>query len=149
MDPIVIDEAPWRSLREQKARLWLDARRLVASSIDPKFDFNDRPVLNVLAPPATGLPAGASPESIKDPKLRADYMNAIAQNSAKSKRYNDQYWLKQNTASFLREAERYLVNAYARPPEDLAELEKLLSEYIGDVSIRQRIVEEVRKRSEK
>ena len=143
-DPPTLDETSWRSLREQKAELWLAARRRVAKSLNPTFDFEDRPFLNVPTPAGSGARAGSSPESIKDPKLRAEYQIAVAQNSAKAQRYNDQYWLKRNAPHFYEETERYLVNAYSRAPADLAQVERLLSQYGDDSALRGRILEELR-----
>ncbi len=143
LDPPVMDERAWAILRERKARLWLAAWRRVAGSINPTFNFDDRPLLNVLPPLATGLPAGVSPESIKDPKLRAEYEAAIADNSAKAQRYSDQQYLKQNAARFFAEAERYLVSAYSRSPLDLPELNGLLTAYVGDPVVRKRVLDEV------
>ena len=88
---------------------------------------------------------GASPESIRDLKLRAEYERAIAQNSAKARRYNDQYWLKQTAPDFYKTVEKYLVSAYSRPPTDSAQLERLLSQYVDDNDVRVRILAEVRK----
>src|ERR1700720_1323014 len=113
-DPLVIDEAAWKRLREQKAELWLAARRRAATSIDPTFDFNDWPQLNVPTPRGSGVPNGVSPKAIRDPKLRTEYEMAIRENSAKTVRYNEQYWLKQNAPDFYENVERYLVNAYTR-----------------------------------
>jgi hypothetical protein len=146
LDPLVIDETAWKTLRQQKAELWLAARRRVQSSVDPAFNFNEPIFLNVAPPAASGLPAGISPESVRDPKLRAEYEHAIAENSAKTRRFNDQYWLKKNAADFYQNVERYLVNAYSRSPNDLAELERLLSQYIEDNDVRVRILEGVDKR---
>jgi len=144
LDPPVIDENAWKSLREQKARFWLVAWRRVASSLDPTFQFDDRPYINVPAPPGSGVPAGSSPESIRDKGLRAEYERAIAENSTKGRRYNEQYYLRQNAPRFFGEAERYLVSAYARAPIDLPELEVLLAEYIGDPVVRKRLLDGVR-----
>lgn len=145
-DPLVIDEAAWKTLRKQKAELWLAAQRRVERAIDPAFNFDDWPQLNVPTPQRSGVPSGVSPEFIKDPKLRAEYERAIAENSARSRRYNDQYWLKQNAPDFYKSVERYLVNAYSRPPTDTAELERLLSQYVDDNSVRTQILESVRNR---
>jgi hypothetical protein len=117
-DPLVIDEAAWKTLRKQKAELWLAVRRRVVSSIDPTFDFDDLPFINVPTPKGSGARAGSSPESIKDPKLRAEYKAAIARNSEKIQRSHDQLWLKQIVPHFYKDVERYLVNAYTRPPTD-------------------------------
>ncbi len=78
--------------------------------------------------------------------MRAEYERAIAENSAKTRRFNDQYWLKRNAPDFYKNVERYLISAYSRPPPDPAELERLLAHYVDDNSVRARILEEVRKR---
>jgi len=147
-DPLVIDDATWKSLRQQKAELWLAARGRVESSVDATFDFADLPQLNVPTPRGSGVPNGISPSAIKDPKLRAEYERSIAENSAKARKYNDQYWLKQNAPDFYKNVERYLVNAYTRPPADPAQLERLLAQYVNDNGVRARILEQVRKSSQ-
>jgi hypothetical protein len=68
-DPPVMDEVAWKDLRRQKAQFWLEAWRRVTQATDPKFDLDDPPLLNVSPPPSTGLPAGVSPASIKNPRL--------------------------------------------------------------------------------
>ena len=144
-DPPVMDEAAWEDLRRQKAQFWLEAWVRVSKAIDPSFDFDDRPLLNVAPPFSTGLPAGVSPSSVKNPQLRAEYEHAIAQNHAKIERYNQQSWLKLNGPRVFKEVEQYLVNAYSRAPSDLQELQQLLSRYIQDASVRDRVLEGVRK----
>jgi hypothetical protein len=91
------------------------------------------------------VPSGSSPQSIKDPKLRAEYESAVARNSAKARQYNDQYWIKTNSPSFYKEVERYLVDAYARPPSSLSELQQLLLKYVSDESVRARVLQEIQK----
>lgn len=144
-DPPSIGEKDWKSLREQKARLWLETWHRVASSVDPTFNIDDRPLPNVPTPLGSGVPSGGLPDSIKDPKLRADYERAIAQNSAKARRFNDQYWLLRNVTHFGEDTERYLVNAYSGSPADSAQLEGLLTEYVRENAVRARILEDVRK----
>lgn len=147
-DPIGLDAETWARLRRAKARLWLGTWRRLAKSIDPNFDSGDLPLLNVSPPPGSAVSAGAAPEAIRDPKLRGEYERAIALNAAKANRYNEQHWLKQNAPSFFKEAETYLVNAYATPPADLSELGRLLSEYIDSEDVRKRVIEAVRKREQ-
>jgi hypothetical protein len=147
-DPLVIDKAAWKTLRKQKAELWLAALRRVESSVDPAFDMNDRPFLNVPPPAGSTVPAGSSPESIKHPQLRAEYERAVALNSDKIRRSNEQIWLKQNAPYFYQNVERYLVSAYTRPPADSAELERLLARYVDDNGVRARILEELRKNTQ-
>jgi hypothetical protein len=144
-DPPVMDDAAWKGLRRQKAQFWLEGWLRVSKAIDPSFDFDDMPLLNIAPPRATGLPAGISPSAIKNPQLRAEYERAIAQNRTKAERYSQQYWLKSNGPRFFGEVEQYLVNAYSRPPSDLQELQQLLSRYIQDASVRDRVLGGVRK----
>ncbi len=148
-DPPVMDEVAWGELRRQKARFWLEAWRRIGRATDSNFDFDDRPLLNVLPPLSTGLPSGVSPASVKNPQFRAEYENAIAQNNAKIQRYNEQSWLRLNGLHVYEEVEHYLVNAYAKSPSDLQELHGLLSEYIEDTSVRDRLLEEARKSQNK
>jgi hypothetical protein len=144
-DPPVMEQAAWEDLRRQKAEVWLEAWRRVTQATDPNFDFNDRPLLNVAPPPSTGLPAGVSPSSVRNPQLRAEYEHAIAQNRAKIERYNQQSWLKLDGPRVVKEVEEYLVNAYSRAPSHLEELQQLLSRYTKDASVRDRVLAGVRK----
>ncbi len=148
LDPPVMGEKDWRVLREQKARLWLETWRGAAGSVDPTFNVEDRPLINVPTPLGSGVPDGSSPDSIKDPRLRAEYESAITQNVEKARRYNDQYWLLRNLTHFREDTERYLVNAYSRPPQDAPELDGLLTRYLSDKAMRSRILEGVRKVSQ-
>lgn len=102
LDPLTIDDGSWKHLREQKARLWLAARKRVEGSVDPKFDFNDRPFINVPTPPGSGVPSSSSPDAIKSPELREAYRAAIAKSTAKAQYFNDQYWLQRMHHIFIR-----------------------------------------------
>ena len=144
LDPMLIDGPTWKELRRKKAVLFLKTRDVLDHRRDPRFDPEDRPVLNVAPPLGAGVPAGAAPESIKDAKLRADYESLIAQNAAKTRRYNEQLWLERNTARFDEQVEDYLVNAYSRPPLDFGELEALLSTYGTDQGTRDRVLQKAR-----
>jgi hypothetical protein len=146
LDPSKIDETAWKSLRQEKARFWLETWRLLSETRDLKFDPQDVPMINVAPPPGAGVPAGGSPTDIKDPKLRAEYERAIARNRAKIERFNEQHYVRTTADRFYEEAQRYLVNAYSRTPSDPLELERLLAEYIGDEAARNRVLEEVRER---
>jgi hypothetical protein len=145
LDPSNIDETAWQNLRREKARLWLETWRLLSETQDPNFDFQDVPTINVAPPPGAGVPAGGSPSDIKDPRLRAEYEGAIALNRAKIKRFNEQHFVRMTADKFYEHAQRYLVNAYSRTPSNPMELGKLLSVYVGDEAVRNRILEETRR----
>lgn len=144
MDPPDITQEAWKRLRAEKAALWLATWQRIVASVVPGFDFADLPMVNVAPPDAAGLRAGISPDDVKDPRLRAEYEKAIAANSAKTIRFSEQYWLQQNAPPFRASAERYLVRAYSRPPNDLAELERLLVKHVNDAAVRKRILDAVK-----
>jgi len=145
LDPWGITDPDWSALRRKKAGLWLEAWRRLDSSIDPKFDFSDLPLVNVPPPPGVPFGAGGVLEAIKDPRLRADYEAAVARNNAKASRHMEQGWLKQTIPQFHRLAELYIGEAYSKPPSAISELEKLLQEYVSDSSARSRVLAAVKK----
>jgi hypothetical protein len=147
LDPPTMNEAAWRTLRSEKASFWLAAVHRVAGATNPKFNFDDKPYLNVPAPAGLGLPAGVAPESIADPMLRAGYERAVAVNTTKTLQYNEQFYLKRTAPRFYMEAEEYLVSAYSRAPADREQLEQLLSKYVVDKAMRDRVLFQVPKRN--
>jgi len=142
-DP-TLEGGAWTELRRRKARLWLGTWQRVSTTFDRRFNFGDLPFINVPPPAGAGVSAGSSPEAIRDPKLREEYQRSIDQNSAKARRYNEQYWLKQHADPFFRAAEAYLVAAYGRPPANVAEIEQLLRQFVADAAVTNRILTSVR-----
>jgi len=115
----------WLRERREKTELWLHAWQRLEKQTDPSFDINDRkslPWMKVFPPFETGLPAGTPPSAIKDPRLRAQYEAAIADNKRKSQRVNEQLPLHLHGPSFRSRAERWLIQAYSQPPDRTAEL---------------------------
>lgn len=98
--------------REQSLGLWLKLIRTIDGSLDPTFDPNDVPPLNVAPPPlknGTKLWPGADPALIDDPKAREKYEKAIKENRAKQEKALIQPQLQeldpqvmQKTAQFVR-----------------------------------------------
>lgn len=136
----------WAKERNIKAKLWLHAWFRLEKEIDRKFNFNDKPFLNITPPVETGLPSGVAPEAIKDARLRALYEAEITANAKKARIYNRQYILRQIEKEFPQKAENYIVSAYSKSPINPNELEQLLNTYIGDYTTRERIKDEVKRR---
>lgn len=128
--------------RANRVRLWLRAWQRLNNEIDPDFDFDDLPKVNI-PPPNTSLRAGVAPEDIKDPILRAEYEAAIRENARKAEAYNRQYKLRQLEQTFAGEAEQYIIDIFSKPPFNLEELERLLNTYITDKDIKARILSAV------
>jgi hypothetical protein len=116
--------------RRERVKLWLHAIHRLETSKDSNFNPDDLPQLNIAPPPSTGLPAGVSPEAIRDEKLRNEYEKAIAANTKKVKYYNKQSRLRIDENFFVNKiAVNYISTAYSKSPTNLTELDKLLDEY--------------------
>lgn len=140
----------WLRDRREKTELWLHALRRLEREVDTSFDVHDSknlPSMRVFPPVETGLPAGSPPSAIKDPRLRAKYEAAIANNQRKSQLVEQQLSLQLHGPSFKTRAERWLVQAYSQGPARSGELKRLLDVYLRDPQVRQRILSEVEKNS--
>lgn len=138
----------WLRERREKAKLWLEAWRRLETEFDPSFDINDRkqlPTLRVSPPNETGLRAGTPPSAIKDPKLRAQYEVAIAENKRKSQRVDQQFPLLARGPSFRSRAEYVLIQFYSQPPFRTNELRRYLETHLKDAAARKRILDAVEK----
>jgi hypothetical protein len=117
----------WLRDRREKTELWLHALRRLETESDPGFDINDsknRPSMQVFPPRETNLPPGSPPSAIKDPRLRAKYEAAIADNKRKSQRANQQVPLLLHGPPFRARAGRWIVQAYSQAPARNAELRR-------------------------
>jgi hypothetical protein len=140
------DDALWAQERSEKAKFWLHAWQRFENEFDSTYDEKDRrnwPLLRVTPPVETGLPSGVAPEAIADPKLRAEYKQAIRENDAKAQRVAQQNPLHMRKNSFLQSAEKALVGMYSQPPSDIEGLKNLLETYIKDQKARELILSEV------
>jgi hypothetical protein len=145
------DDVVWVQERRENTELWLHAWQRLEREIDPSFDPDDRRnrgVMRVSPPVETGLRPGSPPEAIKDPKLRADYEKAIAENEAKSVRRNQQLPLQWEQKPFVEHAEKALIEMYSQPPYSPRELKDYLNTYLTDANARRRILAEVLKNTQ-
>ncbi|MBC8869294.1 MAG: hypothetical protein H8E44_07740 [Planctomycetes bacterium] len=137
------DDKTLNQVRRQKAGRWLDAWKRLHQGIDKNWDPEDLPRKNIAPPDATGLPSGVAPDTIEDPKLRAEYEMAIETNRQKNEEYKKQYRLRKLKKRFSRKIEKFLVTAYSTPPYNMQELGKYLRDYVDDEELRARILEAV------
>jgi len=143
-----VQSEEWIKERAYKAKLWLHAWQRLEKEIDRKFNFDDPQneiELNVAPPPVTGLPSGVAPESIKDPKLRAEYETAIAKNTEKIQKANTQNTLRNLDKRISKRAEEFIIAEYSIKPYNLKELRQLLNGYQIGNDRKIRIVKAVKK----
>jgi hypothetical protein len=136
----------WAQRRKKDVEIRLHAWKRLIDSIDPNWDPNEV----LLSPNAVGtgmgLPSGSiAPESIKDPKLRAEYEAALQKNREQIERYTKQYRLHDWLKGFPKKAEGYIVQAYSKPPFNLEQLKQYLEKYLTDTKTKTRILDAVTK----
>jgi hypothetical protein len=117
-----------KRFRMEKLQLQLAVLGQLDSSLEPSFNLNDLPSLNVGPPPETRLPSGVDPTSIADPRLRSEYERAISANQQKAKKYKLQSKLHQIDRRATTQIEAHLASTYSASPGDLAELDKLFDD---------------------
>jgi len=134
--------------RKKDVEVTLHAWKRLTEAIDPNWDPNDLPLVNVPLPSGVGGQAGMAPQAIRDPKKRAEYEQAIKRNDEKSRKYDEQYTVRKWSKRFPPRAEEYIVQAFSKPPYNLEELGILLKEYVRDAQARTRILDAVKKNTQ-
>ncbi len=128
-DPKICDQ-----LRTDSLYLWLHLIGLMDHSLDPDFDPNDVPQ-RAVRPPQTsegvGYRPGADPALIEDPKARARYQKAIADNRAKTIHYALQIKLRRLDEHITPRAEEFIRNFYTPAAGDQEELKTAIDKNIN------------------
>lgn len=149
MTDMVTPRAPkdqeWAQQRRKDVQIRLHAWKRLIDAIDPKWDPKDLPLINVPLPPGVGGEAGGDPRYIEDPRIRAEYEEAIEKNKQKAERYIEQRRLRKWLKRFPPRAEIYIVRAYSKPPFNLQEQKQYLDNYLADEKTKARILDTVKK----
>ncbi len=116
-------------LRREQMRLWLHAWQRIEKTIDKNWNPDDMPSINVPPPPGVPGMAGMSPDGIKDPQQRAQYVAAIEANRKKAERCNEQMTARRLKEHWVKWAQRHIFYVYMEPPDAKDELKQLLDEY--------------------
>ena len=122
-----------------KFRLLVRFRGLMDQEIDPKFDPEDVPQINV-APPSLKYESGIAPDAIEEDDIRAAYVTALAKNEAKRQMHHRQTGLRK----LAHVAERDLAglqNLRLDPVKDRQEIEQVLNRELADQTLRKRLHE--------
>jgi hypothetical protein len=129
-------------IRRKTVEVRLNAWNRLLNSIDPAWDPNDLPELNV-APPRGGGISGGDPHAIKNPVLRAEYEAAIEANRLKALKYCEQSKLRDWLKRYPRSIEEYLIYLYSAVPYNNEELVHYLDESKLDEPTKKRIINTV------
>lgn len=116
--------------RREVCKAWLLTLSTIDKAIDPAFNPDALPDTNVM-PPKVGdvqFPPGVSPDFIKDPAKKAEYVKALQQNVQKANEYRLQLKLRRLEPRASQSAKRYITTSYERTQVDQAELRKLAAD---------------------
>ncbi|WP_072784290.1 hypothetical protein [Duganella sacchari] len=114
------------ALLTDKLSAWLAIFGALDSEIAPDFNPEALPQMTVIPPPESGLPAGASPDSIKDPAVRKKYEEALSANKLSTQRFNYQFKLAEQAERAEAEAEDFIATAWLPDPALTAALKARL-----------------------
>ena len=129
----------WAAQRRRQVKAWLHMWQRIEDAMDPNWDPNESFGRHAEPPPGSGIPTGASPEAIQDPKLRAEYEKAIEVHRRKMAYYSEQYDLRNTQLGLYPDLVKRIAIAYSRPPDGAEELNQLVAEYRIPEEWRQRI----------
>ena len=124
-------------------RAWFQVWKRLREAHDPEWDPDELPMSHAQPPPGSGVRAGAAPEAVEDPELRARYIQAIEANRKRTEYYGVQYKLRKLNDRFFKRAESYIIRAYSRRPPAQEELRANLEEFVDSESARIRIFDKV------
>jgi hypothetical protein len=119
-------------LRTACLSLWLNLIQVIDHYLDPSFNPDDVPPQQVEPPQVPGgtLRSGASPSLVKDPKARAEYEKAIADNRKKAVNYRMQIQLNRLKDRISPRAEAFITNSYTSVLLDQIELKTAIEKII-------------------
>ncbi len=137
--------AEWATVRRDHLVLWLKAFEQLDKGIDRRFDFEDRPYKN-LAPPGNNYPSGVSPESIKEPEIREQYVKLLKANAEKNERYMIQGELRSLEKAYLRELELNVVRAYSFEPISVEEIREKFDAFAVPKELTARVIKQLEAR---
>ncbi len=122
------------ALRGETLQAWLTLLAAIDKNLDPRFDPNDRPGVNVSPPPSGGVqyPPGVDPSKIQDPQARQQYETAIKQNRAKAVNYRLQTKLRRLDERLTPNVERFIRLSYTTVPGDQRQLDDAVKKLIAN-----------------
>ncbi|OQA80879.1 MAG: hypothetical protein BWY31_03881 [Lentisphaerae bacterium ADurb.Bin242] len=126
-----------KQIRSLKLNLQLILLNTINNNLNSAFNPEDVPKLNIQPPRGCGFAmAGMSPNTIKDPKLRKEYEEAIRKNSEKAANYNFQTWLRRTKPNLLRELVEYINQNYSSHIQDTNEINQAIDALLADEKTR-------------
>jgi hypothetical protein len=133
-----VSGSKWQALRSQimghRLRLWYR----INSIIDPQWNPDDSPMMNV-AVPGGMYPSGVAPESIREPEIRKQYEAALEANRKKAEKHLEQRSARDMRDRYLPSLKAAITDAYSMGPvtaDDLDVLKAYLRINVSDKKLR-------------
>ena len=127
--------------RKQLLLFWIQSGMFYQAAIDTNFNFHKIPLSNIPIPQgfvgSDEYFAGISSSSIKEPELRKAYHDSLFVNSWNSRKYTMQVGLRKGYKELTRYLDNDLFLLYSLPPQNNAELDSILNEYVVDTAFKQ------------
>lgn len=125
------EDGAWVNQRTEMITRLLKAWKFIQDTKDPTWAIDmSMPSMNVQPP--DGGPAGISPSSVGDPKLRAQYVTEIHKVGEKHKWWGIQYNLWKTERDLRKSLLKDIQVMYNTPPLAPDELKSLLDQYVKD-----------------
>jgi hypothetical protein len=135
----------WVKERQTRAERWLKVCKSIREQNAAMPKPTGKTYLNI-APPGGQFPSGVDPSAIKDPIVRKKYEEALEENSKRADAQRKKRDLEDSEQSTTQRSQRYLTEAFSKPPFRTDQLTKLLEMYQFPKANRQAIIEEVQRR---
>lgn len=140
-----------KQVRDMKLKLWFSFINNIDKHLDPNFNSDDVPQINI-APPSSNdvvYDSGMSPDSIKDPKIRVQYEEAIKQNTQKAAQHRFQIGIRRINERWYLEVIKYIKEKYLSNPEDTKEINKSIDTCILDAKRKEQIKKDLESKQKK
>lgn len=122
---------------------WLNAWSKLETDLDPNFNHDAVPMLNIAPPVASGMPAGVDPKAIEDPKLRAEYEKAIEENAQHIAYYARQINVRKEARNYRSSLLTYFQTNYSE--EQLSEVRKMVESMLHETTLKMEIYAAIEK----
>jgi len=132
------DHEEWR---RDKLTLWLRMLAKAHSASDRNSAPDDKPSRNI-APRSTSevvYDSGIDPSAIKDPKVREEYEQRLAENARKAQTARFHSELQRLQVGWTAQLKSHVSSQYSASREDVAEIDALLSQDVSDDEFRSRL----------
>lgn len=134
----------WQGLRNHLAECRLHLWRRIETVIEPNWDPNDVPMINVQVSGVTPYSAGVAPESIKEPEIRKRYEAVLEANRQKNEKYREQRSARDIRQRYLPRLKGGIADLYKMGPtsqDDLDMLKACLRIYVPEEKLRNELFE--------